>query len=63
MFKYVGGRGSFQIFSAFALLCSIVHILLHATVLREYEEPEERKDIDYHSPPQNDDQKLEELKS
>ncbi|KAJ3666482.1 hypothetical protein Zmor_001923 [Zophobas morio] len=35
MFEYLGSQSTLQVFSAFGLLCSIAHALLHRTVLRK----------------------------
>ncbi|XP_057663490.1 uncharacterized protein LOC130898309 isoform X1 [Diorhabda carinulata] len=49
LYKYLGGKCTLQIFSLIALVCSIVHLILHKTILKpvestkvyEYKSPEE----------------------
>lgn len=40
LYRYVGGRGALQIFSAMAVICGIMHLILHKTLLRHHEVPE-----------------------
>lgn len=40
LYRYAGGRGALQIFSALAVICGIVHLVLHKTLLRHHEVPE-----------------------
>nr|XP_022901741.1 major facilitator superfamily domain-containing protein 6-A-like [Onthophagus taurus] len=48
IYKYLGGRYTFQIFSTFALLCSLIHVILHKTILKSHFDEDDRKDVVYH---------------
>ncbi|XP_064212552.1 major facilitator superfamily domain-containing protein 6-A [Tribolium castaneum] len=47
LYEYLGSQYTLQIFSAFGLICSLSHLLLHKTILR-LEVPE--KSVEYKSP-------------
>ncbi|RZC43212.1 major facilitator superfamily domain-containing protein 6 [Asbolus verrucosus] len=47
LFKYVGNKHTLQIFSAFGLLCSIAHSLIHRTLLHR---PLSEKSVEYKNP-------------
>nr|CAH7741196.1 unnamed protein product [Callosobruchus chinensis] len=59
LYKYIGGRNTMHVFSAFGVLCSILHLVLHKTYLRnrdglkkkdnttEYKSPDDAVKITY----------------
>ena len=50
MFEYLGSQSTLQVFSAFGLLCSIAHALLHRTVLRKELLEKSEEIVEYKSP-------------
>lgn len=40
LYRYLGGRGALQVFSALAVICGVLHLILHKTLLRHHEVPE-----------------------
>ncbi|KAJ8961416.1 hypothetical protein NQ318_014662 [Aromia moschata] len=50
LYKYVGGRNTMQVFSAFGVVCSIAHLVLHKTLLKDHEEPAINGEPEYKSP-------------
>lgn len=50
LYRYVGGRGALQIFSAIGVISSIAHYVLHMTVLRNCKPPDASKENGYKSP-------------
>lgn len=40
LYRYLGGRGALQVFSAIAVVCGVLHLVLHKTLLRHHEVPE-----------------------
>lgn len=51
LYRYLGGRGVLQVFSAVAVICGVVHLILHKTLLRHYEVPEIANDKQAYKPP------------
>ncbi|XP_066259293.1 major facilitator superfamily domain-containing protein 6 isoform X2 [Euwallacea similis] len=39
LYKYIGGKNTFQVFSALGVLCSVSHLVLHKTYLKGHEAP------------------------
>ncbi|XP_066141129.1 major facilitator superfamily domain-containing protein 6 [Euwallacea fornicatus] len=39
LYKYIGGKNTFQVFSALGVLCSVSHLVLHKTYLKGHETP------------------------
>ncbi|KAF7270477.1 hypothetical protein GWI33_016547 [Rhynchophorus ferrugineus] len=53
LYKYIGGKSSLHVFSALGLLCSISHLIIHKTLLKNRDLPPEldRNDhVQYKSP-------------
>jgi MFS family permease len=50
LFEYLGSKHTLQIFSAFGLLCSIAHAVLHRTVLRKQLPEKNLPVVEYKSP-------------
>ncbi|CAG9823296.1 unnamed protein product [Phaedon cochleariae] len=50
LYNYMGGRNAMQVFSLLGVLCSIVHLLLHKTVLRQRETDKSNGHIEYKPP-------------
>ncbi|XP_018565795.1 major facilitator superfamily domain-containing protein 6 [Anoplophora glabripennis] len=50
LYKCIGGRNAMQVFSAFGVLCSISHLVLHKTILQNHEVPTEDGQSEYKSP-------------
>lgn len=40
LYRYAGGRGALQAFSAVAVICGVIHLILHKTFLRHHEVPD-----------------------
>ncbi|KRT85092.1 membrane transporter, partial [Oryctes borbonicus] len=38
LYKYIDGKATFQVFTAFALICSVSHVIIHKKFLKEDEE-------------------------
>ncbi|XP_030759296.1 major facilitator superfamily domain-containing protein 6 [Sitophilus oryzae] len=50
LYKYIGGKYSLHVFSAIGLLCSISHLVIHKTLLKEPVESDDSQSAQYKSP-------------
>ncbi|GJQ87501.1 hypothetical protein Trydic_g10019 [Trypoxylus dichotomus] len=51
LYKYVGGKATYQIFTAFALICSVSHVIIHKRFLKEEDEDDiDDKYVEYEVP-------------
>ncbi|KAJ8921768.1 hypothetical protein NQ315_008393 [Exocentrus adspersus] len=50
LYKYIGGKNAMQVFSAFGVLCSVSHLVLHKTVLDKYDIPSVDGQPEYKNP-------------
>ncbi|CAH0559127.1 unnamed protein product [Brassicogethes aeneus] len=50
LFQYIGGQKTLQVFSVFGVMCSIVHLVLHKTVLATGKSETKEDDCKYKSP-------------
>lgn len=51
LYNYVGGRATYQIFTGFALICSVAHVLIHKLFLTEEDEDDiDDKYVEYQVP-------------
>ncbi|KAJ8983003.1 hypothetical protein NQ317_014299 [Molorchus minor] len=50
LYNYIGGRNAMQVFSAFGVVCSIAHLVLHKTILVKHEMPNSNGQTDYKTP-------------
>lgn len=50
LYKYIGGTNAMQVFSAFGVLCSVSHLVLHKTLLQHHDVPTANGQSEYKSP-------------